>query len=420
MEENVSHVTLTRHTAETYVPQTKRFGMALCLSGGGYRAALFHLGALRRLHQLGVLPQVTTISSVSGGSILSAFLTTQLAHWSHEAGARGEAMDDVGWERTIAAPFRGWAGRNLRTPAVLQRLLPWKWFNSSAAVEAMADLLQQRLAAQGLTSQALSDLPVHPHFCFCATDLSFGTNWVFEKERMGGYAAGYLKPPAEWTVARAAAISSCFPPVFNPWRLQLSPSSFCKGSARNRVDYPSLISGLRLSDGGVYDNMALEPVWKSHQTLLVSDGGSPFGYAADRGLLSRLFRYQTIVSHQARVVRKRWLIAGFVKREFAGCYWSVGSSTSHYDSSLSPTYSSDLVEQVIAPIRTDLDAFSEAEAKVLENHGYLLAEAALQRHSAHLITCPASCSVPHPEWMDEDRIKRELAQSRSIRTLGRF
>ena len=43
--------------------------LALCLSGGGFRAALFHLGALRRLNELGILSRVDTIASVSGGSI---------------------------------------------------------------------------------------------------------------------------------------------------------------------------------------------------------------------------------------------------------------------------------------------------------------------------------------------------------------
>ena len=48
----------------------KRIGLAL--SGGGYRAAAYHIGALRALHKLGVLDKVDVISSVSGGSITAA------------------------------------------------------------------------------------------------------------------------------------------------------------------------------------------------------------------------------------------------------------------------------------------------------------------------------------------------------------
>ena len=55
----------------------RRKGVALCLSGGGYRAALFHLGALLRLHETGWLPQVRLFSSVSGGRMVSAWLATR-------------------------------------------------------------------------------------------------------------------------------------------------------------------------------------------------------------------------------------------------------------------------------------------------------------------------------------------------------
>jgi NTE family protein len=50
-------------------PRHPEEGIALCLSGGGYRAMLFHLGALWRLNELGYLPTLARISSVSGGSI---------------------------------------------------------------------------------------------------------------------------------------------------------------------------------------------------------------------------------------------------------------------------------------------------------------------------------------------------------------
>src|SRR5262245_31835308 len=64
----------TEHGAQAYLAHRRTRGIALCLSGGGFRAALFHLGAIRRLDELGVLSRLETISSVSGGSILAAFL----------------------------------------------------------------------------------------------------------------------------------------------------------------------------------------------------------------------------------------------------------------------------------------------------------------------------------------------------------
>jgi predicted acylesterase/phospholipase RssA len=44
--------------------------LGLSLAGGGFRAALFHLGVLRRLAELDLLRRVELISTVSGGSII--------------------------------------------------------------------------------------------------------------------------------------------------------------------------------------------------------------------------------------------------------------------------------------------------------------------------------------------------------------
>jgi predicted acylesterase/phospholipase RssA len=46
--------------------------LGLALSGGGFRAAFFHVGVLARLAELGVLPRIEVISTVSGGSIVGA------------------------------------------------------------------------------------------------------------------------------------------------------------------------------------------------------------------------------------------------------------------------------------------------------------------------------------------------------------
>ena len=49
-------------------------GTALCLSGGGYRAMVFHVGVLWRLYEAGMLKDLKRISSVSGGSITAGVL----------------------------------------------------------------------------------------------------------------------------------------------------------------------------------------------------------------------------------------------------------------------------------------------------------------------------------------------------------
>ena len=62
------------HSPHLPLPKGRRQGVALCFSGGGYRAALFHLGATRRLNEVGLLSNVDTYTSVSGGSIFASLI----------------------------------------------------------------------------------------------------------------------------------------------------------------------------------------------------------------------------------------------------------------------------------------------------------------------------------------------------------
>jgi NTE family protein len=411
----VTEARATAHAVEEFVPkpQRERRGIALCLSGGGFRAALFHLGALRRLNELGVLTQVDTLSTVSGGSIVGAHLVGQAAQWA----TPGTVIPD--WETRVAEPFRAFTARNIRTGPLAKRLLPWNWFDSGTAVKALADTYER-----WLIDTNFGDLPARPRFIFCATDMAFGVNWTFDSgrvdgpiRRFGDYQAGFTRDLPDWPVARAVAASSCFPPLFDPLRVGLAADLLFDGKYA-KPDRAALVGGVLLSDGGVYDNMGLEPVWKDHRVVLVSDGGATFEGEADRGFLWRVQRYVAVVDGQSRALRRRWLIASFIRDVLEGTYWGVGSSTAHYDVP-TPGYSEALVDDVVSEVRTDLDAFSAAEAAVLENHGYLMAEAAIRRHLPNLIKTQALLDVPHPAWLDEERIRAALARSHKRTLLGR-
>jgi len=389
-----------------YLPDRRRHGLALCLSGGGYRAALFHLGALRRLNELRILSRVETVSSVSGGSILAALLLDAIRPWPQD----GERIDQFD---QFAERVHGLTRKNIRTLWALERALPWNWSDSTIGVRALA-----RRYRREFDDRPLAHLPERPRWIFCATDMSFGVNWISERSRIGDYQAGYASPPPEeWTLSRAVAASSCFPPVFSPLPIELNPDQLKGGLAREHSERDELINRLRLSDGGVYDNMALEPVWKSHQTVLVSDGGATFDFRPDRGLPSRLGRYLSVQSNQAGAVRKRWLIANFDAKVMSGTYWGIGSNLASYKRE--NIYSDRLVDEVISEIRTDLDCFSRAEQGVLENHGYLLADAAITRHLPELAT-EADLSPPHPDYLSEAAVERHLAASSRRRLLGRW
>ena len=372
---------VTPHARRTYLPDDERRGVALCLSGGGFRAALFHLGAVRRLYELGVLDEVRTIAATSGGTMLAAFLAQRCDVW------RRRGLRAADWERHISAPFRSIASRNINTIPILTGWLPWNWMNN-AGLEAMADACEER----AVTRQTTATLPIDPQFVFIATDLVSGA----------GFAFGRGNPTAR-RVALAVAVSSCYPGFFRPFT-ESSPER------------------IALVDGGVHDDRAIESVWRNHRYLLISDGGDALRPQWGESILWSLFRSAAVLWNQLQVVQKRWLISSFISRQLDGTYWSIESSPVHYPEALGgPSgYSPALARDVIAAIRTDYDAFSDAEASVLENHGYFMADAAARAHLPALPLRPEPLRVPHPAWMSEAAVRAALQGSARKRFLGRF
>jgi NTE family protein len=387
----------------------------LCLSGGGFRATLFHLGALQRLNELGVLSRADfrTVSSVSGGSITAAHIASVI-RWP----LRDRVPD---WAESVARPLRRFTSQDIRTGPVLDRLLlPWNWLRESTAVESLA----RRYAK--LTPLMLASLPQQPDVVLCATDMSFGVNWEFRRDRLGDYLAGRVDTPPDWPLARAVAASSCFPPVFNPLPMRFPPERYSGGKAAqdDKKAWRAALEDLRLTDGGIYDNMGLEPVWKNHLSVLVSDAGGLFDFESDRNFIWRIERYDAIQENQSRALRKRWLISSFVEGVMQGTYWGTGSARSSFFPQDQSGYSKALARDIIATIRTDLDAFSDAEAAVLQNHGYLLADAALKKHVPDLYGPAAPpLTPPSPDWLPPEKteaeIRKALRNSHKRKLLGR-
>lgn len=409
---------LQERAAAAVAEAARETGVALCLSGGGFRAALFHLGALRRLHELGILQRVAAISSVSGGSIFAAFLATRLVQLG-----RPLAAGIADWQQEVARPFRAFCGRDLRTLPVLLNL-GWNWLWPTPLLRQLEHRYRTRL-----TALTLRELPAAPRFALCATDLTFGVNWVFDREGAGDYQAGRLALAAEWPLARAVAASASFPPLFGPMSIRQRPEDYHGGYYRAPAGQ-RLRRRIELTDGGVYDNMGLEPVSKHWTHVLISDCGAPFDFRIDTTPLRRLLRYTAVVTNQTRALRLRLFFGDTNAGRYHGAYWSLTSGVKATGATGGNAayagYSQTLADDVLGKIRTDLDSFSEAEMSVLENHGYFAAERSIRNHAPELVTQGAKpAETPYPEWIDEARVRRELRDSarrisvrRILRTLG--
>jgi len=168
-----------------------------------------------------------------------------------------------------------------------------------------------------------------------------------------------------------------------------------------------------LTDGGVYDNLGLEPVWKTHQVVLCSDGGQPFQEQADppQALPMRLLRVQDIIGNQADAVRKRWLISSYEKKVYQGTYWGIGTEIENY-ATRGPGYTGVTLDRLRA-VRTDFNQFTDDEQLVLMNHGWALADGAVRTHMSDVLPGPLlQGEPPSPELLqDSGRAAEALKDS---------
>ena len=376
---------------------------ALALSGGGFRASLFHLGALRRLNDAGLLSRMTTISSVSGGSITNGLLAARWTRLTADPKGRFTNFQDE-----IEGPMRAFCGRNLRNyPLITGRLDPRNWPALARDDYSVTNLLAERYDRDLLGGAAMETLRQlkqagGPAFVFCATSLQTGVSFVFEPDRIGDYRIGYTWNGA-LKLGLAVAASSAFPFAFPPLALPLEGAEWDAGDLGD----PDLKAQMRrrplLSDGGVYDNMGLEPVWKSHDFVFSSDAGAPFSEEASPGgnPVSRLWRSQGIIDRQSRALRKRMLISAFTQGDYRGAYWGLTTDIGKYPLSPPAVGYGGPVLEAIAKVRTDLDEFHDHEQLVLMNHSWLLAGAALKAHCAEWPEI--SSSAPDEELLDSEQ-----------------
>lgn len=411
--------------------------IGLGLSGGGFRASLFHIGVLARLAELDVLRRVEVLSCVSGGAIIGAHYYLEVRNLlQSKPDSEITKKDYIDIVERIRRDFVAGVQQNIRTRVILNPIKTFmmlarsKYSRTMRAGELYEDKIFSRVPdGGGKDPRWLNGLyvcPVDkdrkpddsfnfrtdnwrrqakvPNLILNTTALNTGHNWQFTASWMGEppasiaseidgndrfrrlYYEGQDTPKAyrQVRLGHAVAASACVPGLFEPLPLdQLYP---------DRV--------VRLVDGGVCDNQGVASLLEQDcNVILVSDGSGQMESQKDPGLglLGVPLRSNTILQarvreaqyHELSARKRASLLRGFMfvhlkddldvdPIDWIGCLDPFDASDdarpAYRRGPLTRYGIAKDVQELLSGVRTDLDSFSDVEAFALMTSGYRMTE----------------------------------------------
>lgn len=357
-------------------------GIALCLSGGGYRAMLFHTGAIIRLNEMALLPKLARVSTVSGGSITAGVLGLNWNRLDFDDEGRATNLSSM-----LVEPIQEMAGKTIDRGSILSGV-----FLPGSVSDRIVGHYQEVLFG----AATLQDLPSDsqgPRFVINATSVQSGALVRMSKPYLADYRVGVIRKPS-LLLAEAVAASSAFPPFLSPAEIDVDSADF-EPDENCDLQREPFTDTLVLSDGGVYDNLGLETAWKRYKTILVSDGGGKMQPdpepAGDWAQHSK--RILDVIDNQVRSLRKRQLIDSFLAGVRDGAYWGIRSDIRDYklgDALTAPH--EDTLRLAATPTR--LKRLPKKRQQQLMNWGYAVCDAALRKHAEPHLTA----TTPHESF----------------------
>jgi hypothetical protein len=222
---------------------------------------------------------------------------------------------------------------------------------------------------------SLRDLPDEPVFVFNASHLKTGKLFRFTKKYIADWTFGRANDP-DVPLAVAVAASTAFPPFLSPVTLRLTGLGFLPEPGAAELDTRFAV----LSDGGVYDNLGLETIWKRCGVLLVSDGGGalvPEGRPWSAWPL-QTYRVLNLIDSQVRALRVRQLIGAFADGRRRGVYLGIRTDLKSYGVPPAAAVSRERA-LALAATRTRLARMPAALIGRLINWGYLVCDSGMPR-----------------------------------------
>lgn len=382
--------------------------IGLTLSGGGFRALVFHLGVLARLAQEDQLENVTYLSTVSGGSLAAGLVFVENGGtWPSSQVYLSDLLPRVRAQVTT---------NGLKRPLLVRQLR-----NILTIFDTRADDVAKLLSEQwGITSK-LNELPKSPRWMINATCYETGKNWRFERFRMGDYVSGYTYD-TDFPLCDAIAASAAFPGLIGP--LVFNPegrSWFRYRDERVELEQPEThlqrltepitpaYSPVHLWDGGVYDNLGLEGLhdfidgWPRIEFLLVSDASGRFKSTAYSNEAAALVRMATgIMKNQIRALQSRTVLERIHNHQDMGNYlrtgnycerilniaWSEqikdGTKTTAEIEQLCAGTLSEMEAAYCADLDTDIADMPVEDYELVFRHGFEVANASLHAYYSDL------------------------------------
>jgi len=337
---------------------------------------LYHVGALRRLNEFGLLSVVDRFSSVSGGSIAAAVLARDWNTLAFKIDGVAQQFESI--ERTLF----DLAGKTIDWQSAVLGAAP-----GTTGAKRLAHRYQ-RLLFNGAT---LQDIPLErPRFVFNTTNMATGNLFRWSKLYAADHAVGRVDRPS-LGLAEVVAASSAFPPFLSPLRIEPVDVILDHATGQPISDPPP---GLWLTDGGVYDNLGMQTVQSFH-TVLASDGGAPLNYANRVGHNwgSQTLRTVGLVYAQVSRLRRHQLVEEFRRKERLGALWTIATRMADYpvpDKMSCPFAAT----RLLADLPTRLAKMPVEIRRRLINWGYASADAAIRSYVEP--TLPAPSELPYP------------------------
>jgi len=363
--------------------------LGLALSGGGFRATLYHLGVVRYLKNAGQLQNVTDITSVSGGTVLAAHLVLNWDRYCGDDEQFAEAASEI--TRFVKLDVRNHIVRRLPMQFPLRVLA--KLGRRHVRNLTPNAILEHYYRKFLYGDRCLYELPTQPMLHILTTNVSngglsiFNRNGLFLQQRQGTGGVAFQHIPGQLaSIPRVVGASSAFPGFFPPVEITAADLGVREGQ------YPTEW----FTDGGVYDNLSMRAFnWLKLQgaqfdQVLVSDAGKPFQILSEASL--------GVLGQSVRATDILWDRVWQLERENFGQQpgFVFLPITEIIDLAEYPMALHPVIQAEVQSIRTDLDRFSDIEINALVQHGYWVAKKSLaqmcgdQRHQAAWLPFPGN------------------------------